>query len=219
MNLLAIDGALGQFSCAILAGDATLAQIELPGSVALEQGLEAIAQLLQQSGNDARPLSRIGVGIGPGSFTGTRIAISYAKSLAQGWALPLAGISSFDALEEGFALPSGAAVLTVVRGRPGVISARLRTHSAQRRASGPVEDVLAQLASAFGGGQLYLAGDAEDVLARLGERAEGVQIVQRHFHPPALAIARIAMRCAPAKSAHAIRADYGERPAVTPSKL
>ena len=49
----------------------------------------------------AKHVDRIAVGIGPGSFTGLRIAIAYAKSLAQAWHLPLVPISSFDLLEYG----------------------------------------------------------------------------------------------------------------------
>ena len=217
MRVLALDGALAAFSCAIVDDETVLAQQELPGNVALERGLKAIAQTLERSAIDPRALDRLAVGIGPGSFTGTRIAISYAKSLAQGWSLPLVGISSFDALEEGLANSRAAALLTVVRGRRGVVSARLRTADAQRRASGPIADVIAQLAPPADT-PLCIAGDAEDVLAQLGERAEGVRVLERRFHPAALAVARAALRRVPAHSAHAVRADYGERPAVTPPK-
>lgn len=43
-------------------------------------------------------LSSIVVGIGPGSFTGLRIGLSYAKGLATAAHLPLQGVSSFEGL-------------------------------------------------------------------------------------------------------------------------
>jgi len=79
--------------------------------------------VLAARGLALRDLDRLAVGIGPGSFTGVRIAISYAKGLALAAGLPLTGISSYDVLTPGDA---PATVLTVVHGRPGVISARLR---------------------------------------------------------------------------------------------
>src|SRR5580692_11585569 len=137
MRVLGIDGALGGFSAALLDGDAVSeAGSEKPD--ALEHGLGRIAGLLAARGLAVRDLDRLGVGIGPGSFTGVRIAISYAQALAAG--RPLAGISSYDVLTPAEAPDP---VLTVVYGRPGVISARLRRDGAVRTAAGPVANVLA----------------------------------------------------------------------------
>ncbi len=49
----------------------------------------AIAHLLQHSGMDAASLSGICVGIGPGSYTGVRIAVSTAKAIAMALEVPL----------------------------------------------------------------------------------------------------------------------------------
>lgn len=42
------------------------------------------------------PLDLIGVGIGPGSYTGIRLGVSAAQALAYAWKVPLVGVSSFD---------------------------------------------------------------------------------------------------------------------------
>ena len=215
MIALGLDAGLGGFSAAVCAsGGEPLAAIDLPGNVALEQGLAAVGMVLRQAGVDPKTLDRIGVGIGPGSFTGVRIAISYAKSLAQGWKRPLAGISSFDILEAGLAAPPGRALLTVVRGRQGVISVRLRASGSERRASGYIGDVLDELAADLEGKPVAVLGNAEDVLAALGERASDVQILSRAVEPAALAVATLAMEREPARSLHEVRADYGELPAA-----
>ena len=211
MTLLGIDAGLGSFSAALFEDGKAGAGQQLPGKVALESGMRAISDVVGD-----RRVDRIGVGIGPGSFTGVRIAISYAKALALGWGVPLCGISSFDALECGLN-PLPRRLLTVVLGREGVISVRLRTDAGERRASGYIADVLASLGPLPEA--LVMTGNgAEDVRAALGERAIAVTILPRAAEPAALAIAMLAAQREPAKSLHEVRADYGELPAVSVPK-
>lgn len=214
MNVLGIDAAAGGFSAAFIAEGRSPATIELTGNVALEGGLRAISDVLPNDGS-AKP-ERIGVGIGPGSFTGARIAISYAKSLALGWNLPLCGVSTFDAFEAG--LHPSEPLLTAVRGRAGVVSVRLRTTDGERRASGYIRDVLAELRPSLPKSFALTGNGAEDVLAALGERGTDVKILPRAVEPAALAIAMLAAQREPARSLHEVRADYGELPAVTVPK-
>ena len=44
---------------------------------------------------DGRPTC-IAVNVGPGSFTGTRVGVSYAVGLAQGWGIPIIPQTSFE---------------------------------------------------------------------------------------------------------------------------
>lgn len=211
MIVLAIDAALGGFSAALTQDTTPLAALELPGNVALEQGLSALAQVLGKAGVRQSEIDRLAVGIGPGSFTGVRIAISYAKSLALGWHRPLVGVSSFDAIEAGGALREP--LLTVVRGRAGVVSVRYRHGSKEQRSSGYVNDVLDEIGSPAGE-MLTVIGDAEDVLPGLAERGFSVRKIDPAILPTALAVASVAASREPARSSHEIRADYGELPAA-----
>lgn len=218
MNVLGLDAALGSFSCALVSDSGAPSVIELPGQVALERGLHAVHEALARGQVPPGEVDRLAVGLGPGSFTGARIAMSYAKSLAQGWRVPLVGVSSFDALEAGVAMPPNAARVTVVRGRPGVISARLSGNDGERRVSGYVDAVIGELLPALIGGSIYVLGDAEDVRSALGERGIRVEILPPALRPAALAIATLARHRAPAASLHEVRADYGEMPAVRPPR-
>ncbi len=212
MTVLGIDAGLGSFSAALFEGGSAGASQKLPAKSALEGGLRAISEVVGD-----RRVDRIGVGIGPGSFTGVRIAISYAKALALGWSVPLCGISSLDALECGLDA-GGRPLLTVVRGREGVISVRLRTPDTERRASGYIHDVFETLRPDLPPALVLTGNGAEDVRAALGERGTAVTIFPRAIEPAALAIAMLAAQREPAKSLHEVRADYGELPAVSVPK-
>jgi len=214
--VLGIDGALGGFSAAIAGGGSIRAARCESGNVALEAGLSTVASVLADAGVTTRQIERVAVGCGPGGFTGLRIAISYAKSLAQAWRTPLVAIDSFDLLEYGGAFER---VLTIVVGRPGVISARLRKGAAVARASGWIADVLDALALAPGGAPLPVLGAPEDVLCALAERAIVVSPVTASATSAACAAALAAVELKPAASVHAVRADYGELPAARVPRL
>ena len=49
-----------------------------------------------ECGASWRDITAIGVVIGPGSFTGIRLGIAYAKGVAMGLNIPVVGISAFD---------------------------------------------------------------------------------------------------------------------------
>jgi len=59
---------------------------------------EAVERLLGGAGLRARDLAAVAVGIGPGSFTGLRVGLSYAKGLALASGCRLVGIPGLDGL-------------------------------------------------------------------------------------------------------------------------
>jgi tRNA threonylcarbamoyladenosine biosynthesis protein TsaB len=211
MIVLGIEGALGGFSAGIVRDGRVLAAQSRDGNVALEAGLGAIAGAFRAAGVTRAELDRLAVGIGPGGFTGLRITITYAKSLAQAWELPLVPVSSFAALELGLDVDR---VFTVVQGRTGVISARYRSGGECIRASGRIEDVLRELLPRIPRGELTVAGAAEGVRSALAEAGYTVKSPASLVTPPAAAVALVGAVTRPASSAHEVRADYGELPAA-----
>lgn len=215
MNVVSLDGAFGGFSCAVVKGGALTAHQAVPGSVALEQGLPLLMDTMRLAALTPADVDVLAVGTGPGGFTGLRIAVSYAKTLAMGWRRPVTGISSFDALEEGI---TGLQRLATISARPGTASMRLTIAGAEHRFSGRSAELCDRVAGLIPTGELTVTGAPEDVLAGLRERGIDVRTVQSSV-PPAVAIAQIAARREPAPSIHALRADYGEAPAAKVPKL
>ena len=84
-------------------------------------------ELLEQANAKPRDVQQLVVGTGPGSFTGVRMGLAAARSLAFALELPLAGVSTLDALAAGApgSLPVIDAgrreIFTFVEGRRAVV--------------------------------------------------------------------------------------------------
>lgn len=95
MNILALDAAYGRAAAVILKGNETLIEAESQGdrphSLAM---LPLLETLLAKAGLGWGDLDLLAVGVGPGSFTGLRIAIATMAGINASLRLPMLGISS-----------------------------------------------------------------------------------------------------------------------------
>ncbi|WP_420916444.1 tRNA (adenosine(37)-N6)-threonylcarbamoyltransferase complex dimerization subunit type 1 TsaB [Pseudophaeobacter leonis] len=82
----------------MLRGDVLLAErFEERTRGQAERLMPLLEEILTEAGVTWSDLDAIGVGVGPGNFTGIRIAVSAARGLALGLGIPAVGISGFDA--------------------------------------------------------------------------------------------------------------------------
>jgi tRNA threonylcarbamoyladenosine biosynthesis protein TsaB len=96
--VVGIDTATPQVSVAIGTEAAILGRIQIAGAARQESVTPALEQLLRWTGVGIGQVGGFVVGIGPGLFTGLRVGVETAKTLAQVTKSPLIAISSIDAL-------------------------------------------------------------------------------------------------------------------------
>jgi tRNA threonylcarbamoyl adenosine modification protein YeaZ len=89
--ILAIDSASAACTAALLTSDGAVVaeRHEVLGRGHAERLMPMVADLL-----GAHVPTQILVGVGPGSFTGLRVAIAAAHGMAIGWSVPLSGFDS-----------------------------------------------------------------------------------------------------------------------------
>lgn len=102
MKLLAID--TSSHICAACVYEADTNEIMAQESRDIGRGhaevlMTLVENVLAVSKTSYQDLARIGVTIGPGSFTGVRVGMSVARGLGLSLDIPVLGVSTLDALE------------------------------------------------------------------------------------------------------------------------
>ncbi len=96
--VMGLDSAGPVAALAIVAGGRVISEI---AHSAASHGAElpaAVEELLHRAGTNLRDIRGIAAGIGPGSFTGLRVGLSYVKGLAMALGCSLVGVPTFDSL-------------------------------------------------------------------------------------------------------------------------
>jgi tRNA threonylcarbamoyladenosine biosynthesis protein TsaB len=97
MAILAFDTATDVATSALVADGEVLGE-RVSRAVTLLEDLDA---LLRRAGARVADIEALAVGIGPGSFTGIRIGLATARGLAFALDVPVAGVSTLEALAAG----------------------------------------------------------------------------------------------------------------------
>lgn len=101
--ILGIETSSQVSSVAIVSESRVLAEISthtrFSHSATLIENIEKLFKLSETARED---LTAVAVSIGPGSFTGLRIGLATAKSLAYAWKIPILGISTAEVLAFNF---------------------------------------------------------------------------------------------------------------------
>lgn len=111
MIVLALDTCLAACSVAIVDGERVLARRVEPMSRGHQERLAPlVAEAMAEAGLKFDQLTRVGVTVGPGSFTGLRVGLAFAKGLGQALSIPVIGIGVLEALAQPHETSSGLVV-------------------------------------------------------------------------------------------------------------
>ncbi|MCM2563497.1 tRNA (adenosine(37)-N6)-threonylcarbamoyltransferase complex dimerization subunit type 1 TsaB [Lutimaribacter sp. EGI FJ00015] len=98
-TILAFDTSAAHCAAALLSsGRIAVQRSEEMGRGQAERLMPLLQEVMDSAGVKWADLSRIGVGVGPGNFTGIRISVAAARGLALSLGVPAIGVSTFDAI-------------------------------------------------------------------------------------------------------------------------
>ena len=111
LRVLGFDTSAAHCAAAVVCGDRVLAErAEAMTKGQAERLFPLIGEVMAQAGLAWSDLDAIGVGIGPGNFTGVRISVAAARGLALSLGIPAIGISATEAAACGAPRPCRAVV-------------------------------------------------------------------------------------------------------------
>lgn len=121
MLTLALDTALADCQAAVvrLADGAVLGASCAPAAGNAEAIVARVDEALAEAGVPFADLARIAVTVGPGSFTGVRVGVAYARGLAFALGIPAAGVSTLEVMARQVDAPC----VTCVDARHGAVFA------------------------------------------------------------------------------------------------
>ncbi len=104
MRVLAIDTCLAACSVAVLDGERPVVSTSEPMDRGHQERLAPLAQeVMARAGLAFAELDRIAVTLGPGSFTGLRVGLAFAKGLGLALDRPVIGLGCLEVLAAPFA--------------------------------------------------------------------------------------------------------------------
>ena len=169
MRVLGLNTAWPGCDVSVLQDDATLAEsVEsmARGQDARVPGL--VSEVCTEAGLTLQDIDRIAVITGPGSFTGIRVGVAFARGLALALKIPCLGISSLEA-----ALPAGQTgsqmVLLQAQRRPPDITYWVQSFRNDMETTAPEEVALADLVHRLRAHPHQLFGEGDALVAAAPE--------------------------------------------------
>lgn len=190
MIRLGLDTCLNACSAAVLEEGRVLASAREPMARGHQERLAPLVrEVMAQAGVAFPDLAGVGVTIGPGSFTGLRVGLAFAKGLGAALGRPVTGVGSLEALAA--AEPEGL-VFSAIDARRGQIYLQAFADGQALMAPDVLaeETAAARLAELWSGGPVTIIGSGAALLAAA---VPGARVIETEGPDPA-AVARLAAR-------------------------
>ncbi|OIR09115.1 tRNA threonylcarbamoyladenosine biosynthesis protein TsaB [mine drainage metagenome] len=189
--VLAFDCSTAACSAAVLAAGAIrAARFQALARGQAEVLMPMIAEVMAEAGLGWPQLGLIGVVVGPGTFTGLRIALAAARGMAFAAGLPVAGVTSCAAVAHGVpeAERRGHTLLVAVDGKREDLF--VQPFAADLTPLAPPRALMAAEAARLAEGPVLIAGDAGP---RLAEALPGARLSAAPPLPDARIVAALAL--------------------------
>ncbi len=164
MLTLALDTANDRIAVALEGEGKAIARSEAISRGHAERLFPLIDDVLAAAGTETDNVTRIAVNIGPGSFTGIRIAVAAARGLGLALGIPVVGIDALRLIAASLAEPPDGPVLSAIDARRGEVYAALYDHNGHVLEAPFAADAAAVLAR-IGGRATRLAGSGAPILS------------------------------------------------------
>lgn len=126
MKTLVFDSSGDVLAIGIFDGRKKIAAIERASFTRHSEALlPEIRKVFKKARLQPSDIGLIAVGLGPGSFTGLRVGVMAAKTLAYATKAKLVGVSSYEALARSFEMAEGERVAVVGDAKKGLVYAAL----------------------------------------------------------------------------------------------
>lgn len=171
-TVLAFDTSAAHCAAALLIGDRIVSRTDDMARGQAEHLMPMLQDVLAAQGLTWRDLDVIGVGTGPGNFTGIRMSVSAARGLALGLARPAVGVSVLEAQAFGTSGP----VLSTRRAPRDMLYVQRLTDGWPDAA--PIFSDLAGALALVAQDNMTVLGNAADMFPRLAMGTPAVSVVE-----------------------------------------
>jgi tRNA threonylcarbamoyladenosine biosynthesis protein TsaB len=198
MNILALDTSMGACGAAVLTADGRVfAREQRMARGHAEALMPMIAGTMAEAGVDYRQLDLIAATLGPGSFTGVRIAIAAARGLALVTGAKLWGTDSLTvmartALDAGDIDTAGKPFAVAVDARAGALYLGLYDAAGRKREGPLIVDAGEAVALLPRDLAIAVGNGAEALAAAARDRGREVEARLVDLEPSAIALAHLA---------------------------